>query len=832
MRPSLVRLAVAGAIVWSLPAQGFNVSTHRLMNETAVTNDSALESFLQTKVGLRGGVEEHLLGQSVARWISEGGEREDDWTPLPGRFFRHFHDPLRPWSSAGLGHGLFDSSIVWMQEPQGWSWQEARSFYYAALTARSAGARDQQWADALRAVGQVMHLIEDAAQPAHTRNDQHGMEFVCRNLFRSSCGGNFEYWVSDHASAVPLTGGGGFDHDILSQPTGHSEAPVPVARLIDTDTYDGAVAVVGPSLGIAEFTNANFFSEDTISNVDYPFPSLDSNALVAVTELSVSGFPRQYYTKAGGYGSPVELLLAEAVFDETVSDSEPIATVSVRRGVLDERVWEVYAKTLVPKAVDYAQGALDYFFRGQIDFVPDPNDANGFLIKNLGPEDLNGTFELYSDDGTGDRQLVPGSNGWELSIPTAQHCPNGAACNQSSVQAFDAPFEPPPSGTYTLVFHGTMGNEASSNGSFGAVAAKVVQSSPFLLLTAQSAYRSAVLDRGWQRIGSGLPVPVDYDGSSRICLNGCRGIAINGDTIVFNRLGDASSCTDSPYYWDGINTVLLSTDGGRTFSDQSPTIYSTYSVRPANMIHLGGGKLLGSYYSQTCWSDWIDCPWPGYPNVTGCVSCTPFDPAFRYGEECRNDYNGPWGTMYSEDLGATWQLRPGVGISSYYIGDHTLVAGLPAQSTDDGLTWATVDVVVDGQPAPDLYIFGLAWNRKVGDERVLLALAWPDPSASTIALLKSNDGIQWRLLQSFAQHFGPPYVDQPESLAIGPDGSALMTVWVYEYGYRSAGHYVVYASQDAGETWYLASVPAGGSSLPTAAYSMGVVYVGSDAPAL
>ena len=535
--------------------------------------------------------------------------------------------------------------------------------------------------------------------------------------------------------------------------------------------------------------------------------------------------------KGAADGLPVNPLFAESVFGAG-GEASPSLSSGASPGAASGR------KRLASLRDDpdsegrhYAQGALDYFFRGKLDFVPDPDDPNGFLIKNLGREDLNGTFELYYDDPNGNRQLVPGSNGWQLSILGAQHCPNGATCNQASVQAFDVPFDSPPSGTYTLVFHGTMGNEVPSSGSLGAVAAKVVQASSFLLLTAHSAYRSAVLDRGWQRIGSGLPVPEDYDGSSRICLNGCQGIAINGSTIVFNRLGEgSSSCTDSPYYWDGIDTVLLSTDGGRTFSDQSPMIYSAYSVRPTNMIHLDANKLLATYYSQTCWSDWLFCPWSGYPNVSACVSCTPLDPAFRYGEQCRADYNGPWGTMYSDDLGATWQLRPGVGSSGYYIGDHTVIVG-GALSVDDGLTWAPVDSIVDDQPVPDLYIFGLTWNRKVGDNRVLLALAWPDSSGSTIALLKSNDGIQWRLLQSFAQYFGPPYIEQPESLAIGPDGSALMTVWVYEYGYWSSGHYVVYASPDVGETWEPAAVPAGGSGLPTAAYSMGVVYVGSDAPA-
>jgi len=804
--------------------------------------DSYLQNDLRYLAGLRTTFVDKTT--TVAEWIGDGGEHEDDDT----RYYRHFHDPLRPWDSAGLQLApltpRFDSSIVWMQQPQGWSWQEARGFYYAALTAGDPQQRGQKWADALQAVGQIMHLIEDAAQPAHVRNDPHPVDYICRTYFGVSCGGNFEYWVSGNLGAYSYSGAPSFQPLILDQATNHSEAPVPVANLIDNDIYlgfdanvtvgtlvDGQEVTTAP-VGIAEFTNANFFSEDNVGLYAHP----DVNALVESSEAApTAGALRRYLRKGDGDGLPLNPALVESVFGAALRSVASLSgTYEATLAGQDENVWQAEAKVLIPKATRYAQGALDYFFRGQLDFVPAQDGPNGFLIKNLGADDLNGTFELYYDDPNGNRQPVPGSNGWQLSILGAQHCPNGAACNQAAVQAFDRPFDAPPSGTYTLVFHGTMGSEVPGNGSLGAVAAKVVQSSSFLLLTAQSAYRSAVLDHGWQRVGSGLPVPVDYDGSSRICTNGCQGIAINASTIVFNRHGDASSCTESPYYWDGINTVLLSTDGGRTFSDQSPTIYSTYSVRPANMIHLGGGKLLASYYSQTCWSDWIECPWSGYPNVSACVSCTPLDPALRYGEQCRADYNGPWGTIYSDDLGATWQLRPGVGSSGYYIGDHTVIVG-GALSVDDGLTWAPVDFVVDDQPAPELYIFGLAWNRKVGDNRVLLALAWPDPSGSTIALLKSNDGIHWRLLKSFAQLLEPPRVEQPESLAIGPDGSGLMTVYVYEYTAgapcRGCGHYVVYASRDGGETWDPATLPAGGSSLPTAAYSMGVVYVGSDAPA-
>jgi len=59
--------------------------------------------------------------------------------------------------------------------------------------------------------------------------------------------------------------------------------------------------------------------------------------------------------------------------------------------------------TLVPLAIGYSAGMIDYFFRGKIDYVPDPANPGGFLIKNIGTEPMKGTFRVYYDDQSGTR---------------------------------------------------------------------------------------------------------------------------------------------------------------------------------------------------------------------------------------------------------------------------------------------------------------------------------------------------------------------------------------------------------------------------------------------
>jgi hypothetical protein len=288
------------------PAAAFELDAHRSLNETAL-RASSLDSFLRNQVGLVDGA-----GTSFRHWqevrtasgfVREGGAREDELgitvvAPPYWRVNRHFHDPLRPWASAGL-KGLFDSSVVWMQEDsdslgkvQGYSWPEARYYYVTALTASLPVVREEYWANTFQSIGQIMHLVEDAAQPAHVRNDAHAMEAICQ-LFKTSCYPNFEYWVKDHPSALPASGAGGIDPNLLQQETHHPGQPVPVARLIDTDTYDGFSVLSDSSIGLAEFTNANFFSEDTISNDVYLFPSLAPSALVPLPLLPQKRLPAE-----------------------------------------------------------------------------------------------------------------------------------------------------------------------------------------------------------------------------------------------------------------------------------------------------------------------------------------------------------------------------------------------------------------------------------------------------------------------------------------------------------------------------------------------------------
>lgn len=117
------------------PAIALNEPTHDIINQQA-TRQSALDQFLREQLAFSQGIERSLQGRQVVNWLGEGGIREDDGF----RFLSHFHDPLLSWGSAGLFGN--PSSIRWMQNTSsGWSWQNARDYYWTALTATTQAAR-------------------------------------------------------------------------------------------------------------------------------------------------------------------------------------------------------------------------------------------------------------------------------------------------------------------------------------------------------------------------------------------------------------------------------------------------------------------------------------------------------------------------------------------------------------------------------------------------------------------------------------------------------------------------------------------------------------------
>ncbi len=379
-------------IVLQIPTlHSFEVPTHRALSDLA-TRSSNLDDFLKSQLLLPGGINESVAGRRVFEWVQEGSDREDDGF----RFFNHFHNPLRAWSQAGLrplGVQLGSSSILWGQNAsQEFGWQNARSVYFEALTSQTKQVRDEKFAAIAETLGQLIHLPQDAAVPAHTRNDQH-LAYDGFERFALSVTGTPLF---DQLTQNPVR----FDPSILNF-TQNPLAPVPIARIIDATDPEQAQATpsAGTNQGMAEYSNANFLSGDTIFK-DFAFPRLESIDLNSPLTLN----NRRYFTKITD-GETNYFLVAEGTFTERL-----LSLVSGDKGfVLDSQVYQDYASLLLPRAVGYSAGLLDYFFRGRMELLQDadtpagPTEVrlkvrNSTPNENAGVGEIVGLIEFFSGD--------------------------------------------------------------------------------------------------------------------------------------------------------------------------------------------------------------------------------------------------------------------------------------------------------------------------------------------------------------------------------------------------------------------------------------------------
>jgi hypothetical protein len=306
-----------------------------------------------------------------------------------------------------------------------------------------------------------MHMVQDAASPAHTREDPHlihdGYEARIEELRMSrdaALRSRFQAFL-DASSTLPSTS--------IFTPTGDPRAPVPVARLVDSDRYAGTVPSysVGADVGMAEYTSGGYVSDDTIF-LGFALPRRESLGPAVFDPPADTPGARRYFPKTTD-GDTVSHFVAEGALYERLLFRGQL----VGGFMLDDKVYEDYAARLLPRAVGYSAALLNYFFRSSFDFNVgvSGNDANARLLTisippELTAETMDGTFTLYAEDTDGLRSAVAGA-----SITTTLF--RGA-----SAQAIFTPV----SGVraYVLVFRGKLGTESD------AVAGKVKPMGPFV----------------------------------------------------------------------------------------------------------------------------------------------------------------------------------------------------------------------------------------------------------------------------------------------------------------------------------------------------------------
>jgi hypothetical protein len=474
--------------IWSLQAVipslalSYEVDSHRAISIRALQSSQA-DSFLQTELGAGEGIGQVANGKRLTEWIGLGSISEDDTL----RFLNHFHNPLRTWDAAGfrvpwpfLGVQVGSSSVLWQQdvEHSGWSWGDVRGAYLEALTRTQPSERDERLARTFEGLGHVIHLVQDAGSPAHTRNDPHvGPGHVPLSAGRTK-GFNYETFVRDVASREPA-----FLEGILApfsvssawmDLAGNPLAPLRVGGLIDSERYDGsnpAITIENP-IGLAEYANANFFSEDrTFPGVNpftrFPFPARTGTAIAAVPITLPSGesVTRQYYVKTGDGDTGYRLATVGFLRDYQLRLQLDPGRFD-QKTALDEAVYRDYARRLVPRAVGYSTALIDYFFRGRLDVgLLDESDNPRVAGTNASDEALEaGALFVYAEDAAGTRTLVSNPQGVAVEGPVAP------GARLPDVPLTSLPDDAP---RLVAVYRGGLGSERPSDTRPGAVVGKV-----------------------------------------------------------------------------------------------------------------------------------------------------------------------------------------------------------------------------------------------------------------------------------------------------------------------------------------------------------------------
>ncbi len=448
----IVRIATGLSSAWLIVVvmatvvPAYDLRTHEALSRAAF-QQSGIAATLESLYGVeatdrfRGPLPFSLFSEprTPENWIVQGARDED----LLLRPVNHFWNPLTdaPLTIGGFPPG--NRAPDWALEDrtgftsQRYSYRDAREAFATALTAPDPTARERAWGHTFYALGHVIHMLQDMAQPQHTRNDQHVHIGSRKSLM--------ETYVEGNVAGFLLTG-----------------APVPTATL-PRDLWARRPEEGWPQ-GIASFSNGNFLSAGTnltelragATAPGFPSPALnpaDRRPSTAADRCKDgTATPDGNYLPLIFYGNTV----TDPVTGSTLHNPR-MTTHSIFDQYLQARGVELIfalscfnldtaADILLPRAVSYSAALLQYFFRGFVGVSYE--SQNRSLRISGGPEPMVGTFELRYERTDGSR---PPLASWALQLEPEQ--------DSSPLSTPKLPDDAAPGAPCWLVFRGQLGAE-------------------------------------------------------------------------------------------------------------------------------------------------------------------------------------------------------------------------------------------------------------------------------------------------------------------------------------------------------------------------------------
>ncbi|MCR4283758.1 MAG: lamin tail domain-containing protein [Parcubacteria group bacterium] len=288
------------------------------------------------------------ISQKEIDWMRKGAIDED----TPARWINHFYDPVHEsgWSGKHFGdlseeEGLWEgesmapmpaiASIDWVtnQEYQSaYGRQYGNQTWQKAINAYVKG--DEK--TAFIALGHILHLVEDVSVPAHTRGDTHAD-------IHGDTKDPYEIYAQNYTNFNSLDIAENLKNDNL----------INFSSIQDAFDY------------LANYSNNNFFSKDTISNEEYNEPDLKN------------------LIKKTGY-----------LYND---EDTPLTSYEIKKGKIvyslndSSLILPSYFTHLAPKAVLTGASVLDLFFREVEmykenpellpEIIPDSNEAISSYIQ-------------------------------------------------------------------------------------------------------------------------------------------------------------------------------------------------------------------------------------------------------------------------------------------------------------------------------------------------------------------------------------------------------------------------------------------------------------------
>lgn len=249
-----LRVFISFSFLGFLLASNFSYSYSPLYTHPDLTEEIA------NLWNLKNGNQNLEISQKEIEWMKKGATDEDE----PARWINHFYDPVHKtgWSGKHFGYlteekGLYQgesmspmtaiASINWVinQEYQSaYGRQYGNQTWQKAIDAYVKG--DEK--TAFIALGHILHLVEDLSVPDHTRDDTHA------DLFGDP-GSPYEKYSQEY--------------------TNSNQGRLNIAENLENKDFINLLNIQDTFDYLANYSNNNFFSEDTISNEEFDLPNID-----------------------------------------------------------------------------------------------------------------------------------------------------------------------------------------------------------------------------------------------------------------------------------------------------------------------------------------------------------------------------------------------------------------------------------------------------------------------------------------------------------------------------------------------------------------------------